>query len=187
MSTVENLKLELAYHSQRGITFIMAASVYWACLGLAGIFFDPRVAFTISIWGTGILFPISILLAKLMRINIFFKNDLSPMGIWANVFQLFLFPVFFISAKANIYFPPIFMGVLAGAHFVFYHWLYKSKTYLALAFIISISSYILGYLYLEKSYSVIGLSNAGWLMLGSVGLAFENINQSTSTPQVINN
>jgi hypothetical protein len=174
MSTVENLKLELAYHSQRGITFIMAASVYWGCLGLAGIFFEPRLAFTISVWGTGILFPISILFAKLMGVNIFFKNELSSLGIWANVFQLFFFPIFFISANANIHYPPIFMGVLAGSHFVFYHWLYKCKTYLVLAFVISISSYVLGYIFLDKSYSVVGLSNTGWLLLGCIGLAIEN-------------
>ncbi len=136
--------------------------------------FEQRAAFTISVWGTGILFPISIVLAKLMGINIFFKNELSALGIWANVFQLFFFPVFFISANANIHYPPIFMGVLAGSHFVFYHWLYKCKTYLVLAFAISISSYMLGYLFLDKSYSVVGLSNAGWLLLGCVGLAIEN-------------
>jgi hypothetical protein len=174
MNNIDHLRNELAHQSQRGITFIMAATIYWLGVGLAGIYLKPNGAFTISIWATGILFPISVLLAKVLRINIFFKNELTPLGIWANVFQLFFFPVFFASAGANINYPPVFMGVLAGAHFVFYAWLYNSRTYLILTFLLVASSYVMGYLFLDRSYMVVGLTNAGWLALGSLGLALEN-------------
>jgi len=174
MTTLDQLKEELASHSHRGITFIMAAVVYWLGVGLAGIYLPPKSAFMVSIWGTGILFPISVLLAKVLNINIFFKNPLTPLGIWANVFQLFFFPVFFISAGANVHFPPVFMGVLAGAHFVFYHWLYRSPAYLIMAFVISLSSYTLGFLYPDQTYAIVGLSNAAWLALGAVLLSIEN-------------
>lgn len=174
LTPLDQQKHELAHQCQRGITFIIAATVYWLGVGLAGIYLQPKSAFLLSIWMTGILFPLSVLLAKVFKINIFFKNPLTPLGIWANVFQLFFFPVFFISANSNIYFPPVFMGVLAGAHFVFYHWLYRSPAYLIMAFVISLSSYTLGFFYPDQTYAIVGLSNATWLGLGVVLLSVEN-------------
>ncbi|MBL7849397.1 MAG: hypothetical protein JNN04_00750 [Cyclobacteriaceae bacterium] len=171
------LQNELASRSHRGITFIAAATLYWFGVGCAGAALSPSSAFMASIWGTGILFPTSIVLARLFRIDIFYKNQLTPLGIWANVFQLFFFPVLFVAAKANVYYPPVFMGVLAGAHFVFYHWLYQSRTYLVLAIAMTLSSYILGFLYPGNTYVVVGFSNAGWLLLGCLLLHHEN--QST--------
>ena len=66
------------------------------------------------------------------------------------------------------------MGVLAGAHFVFYYWLYNSRTYLVMTFVVVMSSYTFGFLFLDQSYAIVGLTNAGWLALGSFSLAIEN-------------
>ncbi len=173
-STLNQLRDELAIQNQRGVTFILAAAVYWASIGFAGMLLPSKTAFMWSLWGTGILFPLSILFARFMRVNIFFKNELSALGIWANVFQLFFFPVFFISAKSNIAYPPIFMGVLAGAHFVFYHWIYRSRTYLLLAFTVATSSYVLGFLFIADSYRILGLTNATWFILGAALLFREH-------------
>jgi hypothetical protein len=172
--TLNELRAELALRNQRGITFIMAATVYWSAVGLAGLKLPPSSAFIASIWGTGILFPLSILFAKALRIDIFYKNALTPLGVWANVFQLFFFPILFIAARANIFYPPVFMGVLAGAHFVFYHWLYRSPVYLVMAFVVSSSSYALGFMFPDQTYVVVGFSNALWLGLGVAALSIEN-------------
>lgn len=174
MKSLNELKQELAFHNRRGVTFIMAAALYWMSIGIAGILLKPSTAFVVSIWATGVLFPLSILFARLLRIDLFFKNELTPLGIWANVFQLFFFPVLFVAAKENIQYPPVFMGVLAGAHFVFYHWLYQSRTYLVMAFLVSLSSYTLGYLFPDQTYIVVGFSNAGWLGMGALLLSVEN-------------
>jgi hypothetical protein len=179
MKSLNELKRELASQNQRGITFIMAATLYWMSIGIAGVLLKPAQAFILSIWATGSLFPLSIIFAKLLRINIFFKNELTPLGIWANVFQLFFFPVLFVAAKESMQYPPIFMGVLAGAHFVFYHWLYQSRTYLVMAFLVSLSSYSLGYLFPDQTYLIVGFSNAGWLGLGVLLLSIENRMLST--------
>lgn len=173
-NSLNEMRDELAQQNQRGITFILAAGLYWLGIGLAGMYLPPQTAFIAAVWGTGLLFPASILFARIMRVNIFFKNGLTPLGIWANVFQLFFFPVFFASADADIQYPPIFMGVLAGAHFVFYHWLYRSRTYLLMAFAVSLNSYITGYLFHQDAYQIVGCSNAGILFIGSLLLAFEN-------------
>lgn len=179
-SSLQNLQSDLATQSQRGITFIGAAALYWFGVGCAGLALAPSSAFIASIWGTGILFPTSIVLARFFRIDIFYKNPLTPLGIWANVFQLFFFPILFVAAKASVYYPPVFMGVLAGAHFVFYHWLYQSRTYLILAVTMTLSSYMLGFLFPGNTYVVVGYSNAGWLIVGCLLLHHEN--QSTLPP-----
>lgn len=174
MKSLSQLKQELAFHNQRGVTFIMAAALYWMSIGIAGILLEPSTAFVVSIWATGALFPLSIIFAKLLKIDIFFKNELTPLGIWANVFQLFFFPILFIAAKEGIHYPPVFMGVLAGAHFVFYHWLYQSRTYMVMAFVISLSSYTFGYLFPDQTYIIVGFTNAGWLGMGALFLSLEN-------------
>lgn len=183
-SSLQDLQTDLATQSRRGITFIAAAALYWFGVGCAGLTLAPSTAFIVSLWGTGILFPTSIALARLFRIDIFYKNALTPLGIWANVFQLFFFPILFVAAKASEHYPPVFMGVLAGAHFVFYHWLYQSRTYLLLAVAITLSSYILGFLYPTNTFVVVGFSNAGWLLLGCLLLHHENhsTHPSPSTP-----
>lgn len=190
MSThLNDLRDELAHRNQRGITFILAASIYWMVVGLAGGFLTPPSAFMVSVWSTGILFPLSVLFARLSGIDIFFKNELTPLGIWANVFQLFFFPLFFVSAKADIAFPPVIMGVLAGAHFVFYHWLYRSRTYIVLALALSLNSYITGLMLASNTYLSVGLSNSLLLLMGTLLLRMENrtssANSKTTKPSFI--
>ncbi len=179
-TALNSLRDELASQNQRGITFIMAAAVYWSGVGLAGLYLKPGTAFIASIWGTGMVFPLSVLLARVFGINIFFMNALTGIGVWANMFQLFFFPVLFVVAKSNIYHPPVFMGVLVGAHFVFYHWLYRSKTYLVMAFVISASSYSLGFFFPGNTYIVIGFSTSLWLGAGALLLRIENFNALTA-------
>lgn len=173
-TTLNELRDELALRNQRGITFILAASIYWLVVGIAGWYLPPATAFMVSVWSTGILFPLSVLFARMSGIDIFFKNELTPLGIWANVFQLFFFPLFFVSAKSNIALPPVIMGVLAGAHFVFYYWLYRSRTYLVMAFALSINSYITGFVLASNTYFSVGLSNSALLLMGTLLLRLEN-------------
>jgi hypothetical protein len=174
--SVQQLKFELANQNKRGISFLIAASVYWFGIAVMSHFMTATQAFTISLWGTGIIFPLSLMISKMISAKIFFKNEISNLGVWANVFQVFFIPVFIISAKANIHFPPIFMGVLAGAHFVFYYWLFDSKSYLFLAFSMVIADYFLGYYYLDQSYTFVGYANAMLLLITCVILTFENRN-----------
>lgn len=185
-TNLNTLRDELALRNKRGITFILAATVYWLVVGIAGYSLPPSKAFIVSVWSTGILFPLSVLFARVSRIDIFFKNELTPLGVWANVFQLFFFPLFFVSAKANIAFPPVIMGVLAGAHFVFYHWLYRSRTYLVMAFALSLNSYVTGWLLSTNVYASVGFSNSALLLLGTLFLYMENrspeISSSTTKP-----
>lgn len=172
--SLESLHVEVATECSRGVTFILAASIYWTGVGVAGAWLPPNTAFIASVWGTGLLFPLSLIIAKLSGINIFFKNALTPLGVWANIFQVFFFPIFYLSAKENIGYPPMIMGVLAGAHFVFYHWLYRSRTYLILTFALVINSYLTALFFLDNAYVVGGFSNGILLMLGVGGLVLEN-------------
>ena len=74
MQTLEQQKQEIAFQSQRGLTFIMGATVYWLTVGISALYFSPQAAFMLSVWATGILFPLSLLFAKVLNINVFFKN-----------------------------------------------------------------------------------------------------------------
>jgi hypothetical protein len=124
--------------------------------------------------GNGFIFPASILISKMIRANIFYRNEISSLGVWANIFQIFFFPIFFISAKANIQFPPIFMGILAGAHFVFYYWLFNSKGYLFISFSMVLADYFLGYYFFFEPYTMIGLANSIMLLITCGILLLEN-------------
>jgi hypothetical protein len=181
--TINQQKLELANENKRGVSFLMAASMYWFGIAVMSHFMTATQTFFVSLWGTGFIFPASIVIAKMIDAKIFYKNEISSLGVWANVFQVFFIPVFIISAKANIYFPPIFMGVLAGAHFVFYYWLFNSKAYLIIAFSMVIVDYSLGYYYLDQSYTVIGYANALLLLITCMLLTFENKNGIKATLQ----
>lgn len=142
----EALRLELATKTKTGLDFIVAASVVWAAITLLWTLPLPVVTLGFITFFVGALtLPLAWLLSKVFRTTWTLPhNPLQPLGLLLNVAQLFYFPILiFMYMRYPQYFLMTY-GIITGAHFFPYAWLYRATPYALAAGLISFGSLVLG-------------------------------------------
>jgi hypothetical protein len=188
METLTEQKLKLGQTNLRGLAFLLAASLYWLIMGCLATFTSTKLAFTFSLWGGGLTLPLAMLFTKMLGITLGGKGDLPTLGLLANVFQLLFFPMA-ISLAFNFgyHFLPLVLSALMGAHFIFYGWLYNSKTYYSISGVSIVFTYVVWFIFSEQTFLYLGFFNFLLLNLGVVGLMLENNTLAKKTELNITN
>ncbi|MET4107064.1 hypothetical protein [Hymenobacter sp. UYP22] len=140
------LRLELATKAKNGLDFILAASVVWAAITLIWLTALPVPAKGFATFFLGALtLPLAWVLSKLLRTTWTLPhNPLQPLGLVLNFAQLFYFPfLIFMYMRYPQHFIMTY-GIITGAHFFPYAWLYRTTPYALAAGIISVGSLVLG-------------------------------------------
>ncbi|WP_245327579.1 DUF7010 family protein [Hymenobacter fodinae] len=140
------LRLELSVKAKNGLDFLMAASVVWAIIAFVWTLpYSPGHKAFITFFVGPATFPLAMLFSKVVGTTWRLPhNPLQPLGLWLNVAQLFYFPfLVFVYAKYPAYFIMTY-GIITGAHFFPYAWLYYARPYAAMAGIIPIGCLVLG-------------------------------------------
>lgn len=140
------LQLELSMKAKNGLDFIVAASVVWAAI--AGIWALPGSAghhgFITFFVGAATL-PLAWLLSKLLGTTwVLPHNPLQPLGLWLNFAQMFYFPfLIFVFVRYPQHFIMTY-GIITGAHFFPYAWLYKAPPFALMAGLVPVGCLVLG-------------------------------------------
>jgi len=119
----------LAASSKRGLPMIIAGVLFWLAAGLSG-FLDRAIAVWVYLYGIGLIFPLGILLARLMNIDLFAKGN--PLGGLAGAvggMQILFAPVVLLVLFQLPDYMPFTVGVLTGAHFLPFAVIYGSRAY----------------------------------------------------------
>lgn len=126
------MKRDLARRSWRGLPNIMAAVGLWIAFGALGIALpDTPQRALIYLFGAGLLLPLGMLIAALLRIDLFARgNPLALLGGYLGGLQILFIPLMVGAYLATPQFVPWYLGVLVGAHFLPFAWLYDSRAYL---------------------------------------------------------
>jgi hypothetical protein len=127
------LSTALAASSKRGLPMIITGCLFWLTAGLAG-FLDHAITVWVYLYGIGLIFPVGILIARLMNIDLFAKDN--PLAVLAGVvgaMQILFAPLVILILFRLPEFIPFAVGVLTGAHFLPYAIIYRSKAYLFLS------------------------------------------------------
>lgn len=126
------MKRDLARRSWRGLPNIMAAVGLWIAFGALGIALpDTPQRALIYLFGAGLLLPLGLLIAALLRIDLFARgNPLALLGGYLGGLQILFIPLMVGAYLATPQFVPWYLGVLVGAHFLPFAWLYDSRAYL---------------------------------------------------------
>ncbi|MGS2720365.1 DUF7010 family protein [Paraglaciecola aestuariivivens] len=117
-----------------GATGVLVSGLVWCIAGLVGLFFSAQASMLTLFFGGMLIFPLSILLAKLFKRSGKHSKD-NPLGKLAIESTIILFVGLFIAfTVASIYvawFYPI-MLLMIGVRYLIFTTLYGSKIYWAL-------------------------------------------------------
>lgn len=169
------LKQQQASTLKRGLNFVLAAAIVWLIIGTAGLLLPARQAFFVLLGSGGLTFPLSLVLGRLLGVNLFADHgDLGKLGLLANVFQLLLIPAVILAGFVRYEYAPVALALLTGSHLIFYYWLYNSRAYLLLTLAITALGYGGAIGFLPHAFSVVGLGTSGLFWLGAGLLRREN-------------
>jgi hypothetical protein len=154
--TLREWQDDLIKRAHMGYPILLAGMVYFVCMTGIPYFVSSEWLPYIWIVGMGSIFPFGILLSSLLKVELITKdNPLGTLGGIAGGVQAFFIPVFIIIAKLDAAWVPCAIGLLGGSHFLPYMWIYRSKAYLFVTLCMTISSFILSFLFLEHTYKIV--------------------------------
>lgn len=148
------LKRDIANRSRRGLPNVLAGVGLWATFGVLGVVLPdiPQRAL-IYLFGAGMLLPLGMLVAAIMRVDLFAKgNPLAVLGGYLGGLQILFIPLMIGAYGATPSFVPWYLGVLVGAHFLPFAWLYDSRAYLTGALGTTAAAALTGWLLPTATY-----------------------------------
>src|SRR5690606_27957980 len=102
----------LASSSKRGLPMILTGVLFWLIAGLAA-FLDHTITVWVYLYGIGLIFPIGLLTAKLMKVDMLAKDN--PLAVLSGVvggMQILFAPVVILVLFQTPDYIPFTVGVL---------------------------------------------------------------------------
>ena len=143
---LEELRIDWAIKQKKGIHFISASIIIWLLVLVIQTLDLPILTKNLlTFCCTAPLLPLAFLISKLLKIQ--FQDNTNPLNNLGILFSLNQMLYLLIAMWIYPTLPEKMLMVIAmifGAHLLPYSWLYKSKTYMIMSILISISSLIIG-------------------------------------------
>ena len=176
--TLDQLKQEHIASTQRGYPILVAGAVYFLVLALLRALVPVRTVQLIWVLGLCVIFPAGVLLGRTLGIDVISRgNPLGTLGGLIAATQVFYLPVFIAVYQFQPSLLPLTIGLLGGAHFLPYGWLYNSRGYLFVAVATGLSALILGGPFMASSLTSVPLAIALTYALGTLWILRENRKQ----------
>jgi hypothetical protein len=107
-----------------GIALPAAGFIYWLAAGIAGFYLNPQLWIFAVSCGSGLLFPLGMLLANPMKSDITAKSEISSLLLPALLSMLTFWPLVFATSKSNPSFAPLAIGIGMSIHWPVIGWVY---------------------------------------------------------------
>lgn len=157
--TLEKLQKEIIFETKKGSPILLAGAIVFLIFTLMPLVFPIETVRLIWIFGIGAIFPIGILISKILGVNLLTTdNPLGTLGGIVAAPQAFYIPVFIIVYMNIPEYIPFTIGLLAGSHFLPYMWIYKSKAYLFVTLGTCLSALILGGFLVDLAFTLVPLA-----------------------------
>lgn len=175
-ATLPELRADLTRRTGRGINAIVAGIGLWSVFTALGAVVPNEFVLALCyVFGAGLLFPLSLLVARAMKLDTFAKgNPLAPLAGLTGTLQLLFTPLmigatFLVPAAV-----PWFLAVLVGAHFLPFSWLFASKAYVFAAVAMPVLAGLAGWLLPTLVPIVAPAAVVAVLVVTAIMLAREN-------------
>jgi hypothetical protein len=121
-------KTALMRSTGAGLSLPVAGLIYWLALGVAGFYLSPRTWGIAACIGSGLIFPLGMLLSKPFATNLFVKdqplNSLAPMAVLSiNLLWPLHLAIFFTAPQLL----PLSLAIGMGLHWPIIGWMYGSR------------------------------------------------------------
>src|SRR5699024_11320924 len=120
---------------------------------------DHRLLALCYLIGSGSIFPLAVVISKILKANILSKNPLGVLGGIIGGIQAFYLPIWIVIYIEHYELLPMAIGILGASHFLPYLWIYNSKTYGIFTIIKDRKSTRLNSSHVSISYAVFCLNN----------------------------
>ncbi len=165
--TINEARHNLARRTRRGITNIGAGVLLWTTFGVLGMVLPPSPQRAlIYLFGAGMVLPLGMLLAALLRIDLFANGN--PLGLLSGLLgglQILFIPLMIGAYGATPHAVPWYLGVLVGAHFLPFMWVFNSRAYLFCALATTAAAGLSGLVLPHLAFVVTPFAVAGVLFI----------------------
>lgn len=172
---INECKLNLQLTTRKGLPIIMAGFIFWLFASICGMFLPQDILVWVYLFGIGSIFPLGILIATILKIDLFAKEN--PLGTLAGIIggiNMLNIPLILIIYFVIPSWIPLIVGASVGTHFLPYMWIYDSKSYLFLSLGTVFASTILGYLFMDNMFIIVPISLSAIYLTTVLSLTVEN-------------
>lgn len=155
----EKLVDHLSKEAQKGAPMFLAGIIFWSLAIIASLVLPRDIIVWYYLFGIGCIFPLGILIAKVMKINfVSSENPLSVIGGLVGGIQIFFAPLIILVAMNQPDWIPFVVGILTGAHFLPYVSIYNSRAYLFQTIATVGAVTVIGFGWMEHAYLLVPIA-----------------------------
>jgi hypothetical protein len=174
-ASLDELKLEIIRSSRRGYPILLAGALFFAILAVLPALVPLQTVRLLWMVGLVIIFPLGILIGLLLGIEVITRrNPLGTLGGLIAGRQMFYLPVFMAVYQFKPELLPLTIGLLGGAHFLPYAWLYNSRAYVFTALAMGIATFVLGGPFMSSALRLVPIALALIYIIATLWLLAEN-------------
>lgn len=118
-SSLAQLRADYDAQAGKSLALPAAGAIVWTIVGIAALFLSPRIATFALIIGTGVIFPIGILLARLLKEKLF--TNTSPLAKLMAICVLMINLLWAVHITLLFVEPsliPLTLGISLGLHWI---------------------------------------------------------------------
>ena len=157
--TLEECRKDFEHSAKRSLAMPIAGAIYWLALAIVSTQVSERLGLLILLFGSGTIFPIALLIAKITKEKVFSPNNplAKLMGVsvlmvnllWALHIPLFLYAPEFL---------PLSVGIGLGLHWIVYSWIIQHPVGLIHAILRTVLVLLAWFIFPESRLFAIGIS-----------------------------
>lgn len=133
--SLDQAKTDLMCRAGAGLSLPVAGMLFWLALGAAGYFLSPKAWGLAACFGSGLIFPLGLLLSKPFASNLLIKDPLSTLALRAVLAINLLWPLHLAVYFADPQLLPLSLAIGMGLHWPIVGWMYGSTACFRHAFI----------------------------------------------------
>jgi hypothetical protein len=168
-SEIDAIREEAILASLAGFPFLLVMGFAWITAGVASYWVPADLA----PWMYPLLGMPGIALAIALERRIGYvradkSNFLLPLALQVLAVQLVAFPAVALVADMAPHYLPVAFAAVVGAHFLPFHWIYRTPIYTVLGIVVAVGPYVLAAVYREKALHYTGFFVGTSLLIGAL-------------------
>jgi uncharacterized protein DUF7010 len=173
--TLVQLQDQIIRSAKRGYPILVSAAGFFAVIAALGQLLPLRTLGLAWIFGMMVIFPAGVALGRLLNARVITTdNPLGNLGGLVAGTQAFFIPVFIVIYQFVPQYLPLAVGLLGGAHFLPYAWIYRSRAYVFVTVGTCLSALVLGTVFVSAAYTVVPMSMAAVFAVAVFWIVTEN-------------
>src|SRR5699024_6136917 len=143
-------------------------------MGILSLFIDDhRLLALCYLIGSGSIFPLAIVLSKMLQVNMLSENPLGVLGGLIGGIQGFYLLIWIVIYVEHYELLPMTIGILGASDFLPYLWIYNSKTSGIFTVLMAIISFVLGYIFINQAFLTLRLLLTAIYLISDIRLRLE--------------